>query len=37
MLVRTGTGAATERALGQRSVDVFDDLRAAARAILGEG
>jgi D-glycero-D-manno-heptose 1,7-bisphosphate phosphatase len=36
MLVRTGTGAATERALGRRSVEVFDDLSAAARAILGE-
>ena len=37
MLVRTGTGAATERALGKRPVDVFDDLSAAARAILAEG
>jgi D-glycero-D-manno-heptose 1,7-bisphosphate phosphatase len=36
MLVRTGTGAATERALGARSVEVFDDLRAAAAAILAE-
>jgi D-glycero-D-manno-heptose 1,7-bisphosphate phosphatase len=36
MLVRTGTGAATERALGARSVEVFDDLSAAARAILAE-
>jgi D-glycero-D-manno-heptose 1,7-bisphosphate phosphatase len=37
MLVRTGTGAATERALGKRPIDVFDDLSAAARAILAEG
>lgn len=37
MLVRTGTGAATERALGARAVEVFDDLSAAARAILAEG
>jgi D-glycero-D-manno-heptose 1,7-bisphosphate phosphatase len=36
MLVRTGTGAATERALGERSVEVFDDLSAAARAILAD-
>jgi D-glycero-D-manno-heptose 1,7-bisphosphate phosphatase len=35
ILVRTGTGAATARALGARSIDVFDDLAAAARAILG--
>lgn len=34
MLVRTGSGAATERALGARRVEVFDDLAAAARAIL---
>jgi len=34
MLVRTGTGAATERELGARAIDVFDDLSAAARAIL---
>ena len=38
MLVRTGTGAATERALGARRVDVFDDLggggaHAARRAV----
>jgi D-glycero-D-manno-heptose 1,7-bisphosphate phosphatase len=36
MLVRTGTGVATERALGERSVEVFDDLSAAARTILAE-
>ncbi len=36
LLVRTGTGAATERALGQRTVAVFDDLSAAVRAILAE-
>jgi D-glycero-D-manno-heptose 1,7-bisphosphate phosphatase len=36
MLVRTGTGAATERLLGGRSVEVFDDLAAAARALLAE-
>jgi D-glycero-D-manno-heptose 1,7-bisphosphate phosphatase len=34
ILVRTGTGAATEAALGERAVEVFDDLAAAARAIL---
>jgi D-glycero-D-manno-heptose 1,7-bisphosphate phosphatase len=37
MLVRTGTGASTEAALGARSVDVYDDLLAAAQAILSEG
>jgi len=36
MLVRTGTGAATEGALGARSVPVFDDLAAAARSLLAE-
>jgi D-glycero-D-manno-heptose 1,7-bisphosphate phosphatase len=36
ILVRTGTGAATLRALGARSIEVFDDLAAAARAILAE-
>jgi D-glycero-D-manno-heptose 1,7-bisphosphate phosphatase len=36
MLVRTGTGAETARALGQRNIEVFDDLAAAARAILAE-
>lgn len=36
MLVRTGTGVATEAALGDRTVEVFDDLSAAARAILAE-
>lgn len=35
MLVRTGTGAATEAALAGRALEVFDDLAAAARAILG--
>jgi len=35
MLVRTGTGAATEVVLGAR-VPVFDDLAAAARYLLGE-
>lgn len=34
ILVRTGTGAKTERQLGTRTVEVFDDLSAAARAIL---
>jgi D-glycero-D-manno-heptose 1,7-bisphosphate phosphatase len=36
MLVRTGTGAATEVILGARSVPVFDDLAAAARSLLAE-
>jgi hypothetical protein len=35
--VRTGTGAATAAALGERRVEVFDDLNAAAAAILAEG
>jgi D-glycero-D-manno-heptose 1,7-bisphosphate phosphatase len=34
MLVRTGTGAATEALLGSREVPVFDDLAAAARSLL---
>ena len=36
LLVRTGSGAATEHALGGRRVEVFDDLAAAAAAILEE-
>jgi hypothetical protein len=36
ILVRTGTGAATARALGARSIEVFDDLAAAARALIAE-
>jgi hypothetical protein len=36
MLVRTGTGAATEALLGARRVPVFDDLAAAARSLLAE-
>jgi D-glycero-D-manno-heptose 1,7-bisphosphate phosphatase len=36
MLVRTGTGAATEALLGARRVPVFDDLAAAARSLLDE-
>ena len=36
MLVRTGTGAATEKLLGARVVPVFDDLAAAARSLLDE-
>lgn len=36
MLVRTGTGAATEGLLGTRRVPVFDDLAAAARSLLAE-
>lgn len=36
MLVRTGTGAATETLLGARRVPVFDDLAAAARSLLLE-
>jgi D-glycero-D-manno-heptose 1,7-bisphosphate phosphatase len=34
MLVRTGTGALTERVLAGRDVPVFDDLAAAARSLL---
>jgi D-glycero-D-manno-heptose 1,7-bisphosphate phosphatase len=36
VLVRTGTGAATERLLGGTAVPVYDDLWAAARALLDE-
>lgn len=36
ILVRTGSGAETERALGERRVEVFDDLRAAVTALLRE-
>jgi D-glycero-D-manno-heptose 1,7-bisphosphate phosphatase len=36
VLVRTGTGAATEALLGGRGVPVFDDLAAAARSLLEE-
>jgi D-glycero-D-manno-heptose 1,7-bisphosphate phosphatase len=36
MLVRTGTGAATEGLLGERRVPVFDDLAAAADSLLAE-
>jgi D-glycero-D-manno-heptose 1,7-bisphosphate phosphatase len=36
MLVRTGTGVATEASLGDRAVPVFDDLAAAARSLLDE-
>jgi D-glycero-D-manno-heptose 1,7-bisphosphate phosphatase len=36
MLVRTGTGSATEALLGTRAVPVFDDLAAAARSLLAE-
>jgi D-glycero-D-manno-heptose 1,7-bisphosphate phosphatase len=36
MLVRTGTGAATEALLEARRVPVFDDLAAAARTLLAE-
>lgn len=36
ILVRTGSGAATEALLGARRVPVFDDLAAAARSLLGE-
>jgi D-glycero-D-manno-heptose 1,7-bisphosphate phosphatase len=36
MLVRTGTGAATEKLLRGAAVPVFDDLWAAARALLDE-
>jgi D-glycero-D-manno-heptose 1,7-bisphosphate phosphatase len=36
LLVRTGTGAATETLLAGRRVPVFDDLAAAARSLLDE-
>lgn len=36
ILVRTGTGAATERLLGERSLEVVDDLAAATRLLLAE-
>ena len=36
ILVRTGTGAATASTLGARSIEVFDDLAAAARALIAE-
>jgi len=36
MLVRTGTGAATEAVLGARRVPVFDDLAAAAGSLLDD-
>ena len=36
LLVRTGTGAATERALAPGRAEVFDDLGAAVRALLVE-
>ena len=36
ILVRTGRGAETERALEPRTVETFDDLRAAARALVAE-
>jgi D-glycero-D-manno-heptose 1,7-bisphosphate phosphatase len=36
ILVRTGTGAATERLLGSERARVFDDFGAAARALLAE-
>jgi D-glycero-D-manno-heptose 1,7-bisphosphate phosphatase len=36
MLVRTGTGTATEALLGPRRVPVFDDLAAAAGSLLAE-
>jgi len=36
MLVRTGTGAETETLLGETAVPVYDDLWAAARALLDE-
>jgi D-glycero-D-manno-heptose 1,7-bisphosphate phosphatase len=36
ILVRTGTGALTERALRDRAVPVYDDLRAAAGALVAE-
>ena len=36
ILVRTGTGGATEKLLGNRSLEVFDDLAAATRQLLAE-
>lgn len=36
ILVRTGTGAATEAVLGRSDVPIFDDLAAAARSLLDE-
>lgn len=36
ILVRTGSGAGTERALASGRAEVFDDLGAAARALLAE-
>ena len=36
VLVRTGTGAATERLLGERRLEVFNDLAAATRRLLAE-
>jgi D-glycero-D-manno-heptose 1,7-bisphosphate phosphatase len=36
ILVRTGTGAATAEALRGRAIEVFDDLRGAARALIAE-
>jgi D-glycero-D-manno-heptose 1,7-bisphosphate phosphatase len=36
ILVRTGTGATTERLLTERSLEVFDDLAAATRLLLAE-
>jgi D-glycero-D-manno-heptose 1,7-bisphosphate phosphatase len=37
ILVRTGTGAATAEALRGRAIEVFDDLRCAAHALIAEG
>src|SRR5262249_52873575 len=36
ILVRTGTGSATERLVRERSFEVFDDLAAASRSLLAE-
>jgi D-glycero-D-manno-heptose 1,7-bisphosphate phosphatase len=36
ILVRTGTGAVTARALGTRDIEVFDDLAAAVRSLVAE-
>jgi D-glycero-D-manno-heptose 1,7-bisphosphate phosphatase len=36
ILVRTGTGAATERLIGSRSLEVFDDLASATRSLLAQ-
>jgi D-glycero-D-manno-heptose 1,7-bisphosphate phosphatase len=36
ILVRTGSGAETERKIGSSAIETFDDLRAAARALVAQ-